>query len=63
MLKRSVGFLLGGFLVLGLISPSLAAETLKVGALFPYSGPMALLGNEQFNGAVIAADIVNTAML
>jgi branched-chain amino acid transport system substrate-binding protein len=59
MLKRLVVFLIWGFLVFVMISPSMAAETLKVGALFPYSGPMALLGNEQFNGAVIAADIVN----
>jgi len=36
-----------------------AAETAKIGALFPFSGPLALLGQESFNGATIAADIVN----
>jgi len=36
-----------------------AAETVKIGALFPFTGTLALLGNESFNGADIAADIVN----
>jgi branched-chain amino acid transport system substrate-binding protein len=44
---------------LGISSIGDAAETVKVGALFPFSGPLALLGNETFNGAIIAADMVN----
>jgi len=42
------------------ISPSaMAAETVRIGALFPFTGTLALLGNESFNGATIAADMVN----
>lgn len=36
-----------------------ADKTIRIGALFPFTGPMALLGNETFNGAIIAADMVN----
>jgi branched-chain amino acid transport system substrate-binding protein len=42
-----------------IISPVMAAETVRIGSLFPLSGPLALLGNESFNGAIIAADMVN----
>jgi branched-chain amino acid transport system substrate-binding protein len=42
------------------ISPAvIAAEKVRIGALFPFSGPLALLGQETFNGATVAADIVN----
>jgi branched-chain amino acid transport system substrate-binding protein len=40
-------------------SAALAAETIRIGALFPFTGPLALLGQESFNGAVIAEDMVN----
>ncbi len=56
-----------GFLALLLImalafsSAAMAADTVKMGALFPFSGPLALLGQESFNGAVIATDMVNDA--
>ncbi|MFA7437674.1 ABC transporter substrate-binding protein [Castellaniella sp.] len=38
---------------------SLAADTVKIGTLFPMSGPMALLGNEAFQAADIAREMVN----
>jgi branched-chain amino acid transport system substrate-binding protein len=42
------------------ISPAvIAAEKVRIGALFPFSGPLALLGQETFNGATVAADIIN----
>lgn len=61
MKKGVAGFLMA--LLLGVIlciSPAaLAAETVQIGALFPFSGPLALLGQETFNGATIASDMVN----
>lgn len=44
-----------------LFSPSLVrgAEELKIGILFPFSGPLALLGRDSFRGVEIATDIVN----
>jgi len=40
-------------------SSAMAAETIRIGALFPYTGPLALLGQETFNGAIIAEEMVN----
>ena len=45
--------------VMGLYSTVIAAETIRIGALFPFTGPMALLGQESFNGAIIAQEMVN----
>jgi branched-chain amino acid transport system substrate-binding protein len=61
MRKTTIGLLLVTLLVLPLyFSPAvIAAEKVKIGALFPFSGPLALLGQESFNGATIAADMVN----
>jgi branched-chain amino acid transport system substrate-binding protein len=61
MKKSTVGFLLASLLTLGMCisSPGMAAETIRIGALFPFTGPLALLGQESFNGAVIAQDMVN----
>jgi branched-chain amino acid transport system substrate-binding protein len=36
-----------------------AAADIKIGALFPYSGPMALLGEDMFRGAEIAREVTN----
>jgi len=60
-MKKSIGLFLASLLVsLLCISPAvIAAEKVKIGALFPFSGPLALLGQESFNGATIAADMVN----
>ena len=38
-----------------------AAEPLPLGALFPFSGPLSLLGDESFRGLDLAADERNTA--
>jgi branched-chain amino acid transport system substrate-binding protein len=61
MRKSTIGLLLASLLVLALCisTTTIAAEKVKIGALFPFSGPLALLGQETFNGAVIAADMVN----
>jgi len=61
MAKKMLGILPATVMVFMLcISPSaIAAETVRIGALFPFTGPLALLGNESFNGASIAADMVN----
>ena len=42
-----------------LIPRQAAAADIKIGALFPLSGPMALLGEEQFRGVEIAREMVN----
>ena len=48
--------------VLSLMTTPLAAqETWKIGALYPLTGNLALLGNENLNGAQIAVDVVNEA--
>lgn len=61
MKRGTIGFLVASLLALGaFVSPSvMAAETWRIGALFPFTGSLALLGNESFNGAVIAQDMVN----
>ena len=61
MKKSAIGFWLGSLLILGMFisSPVIAAETVRIGALFPFTGPLALLGQESFNGATIAQDMVN----
>ena len=61
MRKSIIVFFATSLLGFGLcLFPSAAAaEKVRIGALFPFSGPLALLGHETFNGATIAADIVN----
>ena len=61
MKKSIVGFWVGGLLILMLLisSPAIAAEPYRIGALYPFTGNLALLGNESFNGATIAEDMVN----
>jgi len=61
-MKKGINrFLVASILVLGMCisSPVIAVETIRIGALFPFTGPLALLGHESFNGATIAADMVN----
>ena len=36
-----------------------AAEDLKIGVMFPLSGPMALIGNEAYQAAQVARDMIN----
>lgn len=38
-----------------------AADTWRIGALYPLTGNLALLGNENLNGAQVAVDMVNEA--
>ena len=42
-------------------TPLWAQQTLKIGAINPYSGPMALYGNEVTRGYELAVDQVNAA--
>ena len=61
MRKSLAGFFIVSLFILGicLSSSAIAAETIKMGALFPFTGPIALLGQETFNGATIAQDMIN----
>jgi branched-chain amino acid transport system substrate-binding protein len=36
-----------------------APQTIKVGAVFPFSGPLALLGQDSFEGANVALEMIN----
>jgi branched-chain amino acid transport system substrate-binding protein len=49
----------GAAAVGSLVPRRAAAADIKIGALFPLSGPMALLGEEQFRGVEIAREMVN----
>jgi branched-chain amino acid transport system substrate-binding protein len=42
-----------------LCAPVYAQQTWKIGALYPLSGPLALLGTENLDGARIAVDMIN----
>jgi branched-chain amino acid transport system substrate-binding protein len=42
-----------------LLSPLHAQTVWKIGALYPVSGPLALLGTENLNGARIAVEMIN----
>ncbi len=46
-------------LVLCVSSGALAQDTIRIGALYPLSGPMALLGNHDMNGVELATAITN----
>ena len=58
MRKKILRFMAAAILIMGMFSVASAADY-RIGALFPFTGSLALLGNETFNGAVIAQDIVN----
>ncbi len=58
MKKGVIGFFAGALLIMGSLSSAWAADY-RIGALFPFTGNLALLGNESFNGATIAEDMVN----
>lgn len=59
MRKNIIGFLVMCLLVLSISPGVIAADRVRIGTLFPFSGPLALLGQETFKGATIAADMVN----
>lgn len=52
---------LGALLAIGATTmPSGAADsTIKIGAIFPFSGPLALLGQDTFDGANVALEMIN----
>jgi branched-chain amino acid transport system substrate-binding protein len=61
---QSIRKLSSALLLIGaaaLVQPAMAQPTIKVGALNPYSGPMALYGTEVTRGYEIAVDKVNAA--
>lgn len=58
MKKGVIGLFVGALLIMGSLSSAWAADY-RIGALFPFTGNLALLGNETFNGATIAEDMVN----
>lgn len=41
------------------LSSGAAQPTIKIGAIFPFSGPLALLGQDTFDGANVALDMIN----
>ena len=57
--------LLGGLAALAAMAGRAAAqpagETTRLGALFPFTGPLALLGDEHFRGLELAAEERNAA--
>ena len=58
--KKIAGFgLAAGLVLLG--HSAWAQQTLKIGALNPYSGPMALYGTEVTRGYELATDRINAA--
>lgn len=62
MFKKIVGLgLVAGALGLAMTPSAFAQATLKIGALNPYSGPLALYGTEVTRGYELAADKVNAA--
>lgn len=50
MTHTSLRLLLGGCLVLGIASPSLAAEELRIGLIAPVTGPFAQVGKDMADG-------------
>jgi len=61
MRNQRMGLLMALLFALGMcsFSPASAAEPYRIGALYPFTGNLALLGNESFNGSTIAEDMVN----
>lgn len=49
------------FLLLGTLTPAeaLAQDTLRIGTLFPLTGPVALSGNWCYDGVLIASEVIN----
>ena len=52
-------FIFAAFALAGSIFAAESQETWRIGALYPLTGSLALLGNENINGARIAVDILN----
>lgn len=59
-MSRTSTFAYAGLLALPLLAaPALAQESWKIGALYPLTGSLAVLGNENLQGAQIAVDVAN----
>jgi branched-chain amino acid transport system substrate-binding protein len=52
-------FALGVFLTFGLLSPSIAQEEIRIGAIYPLTGAAASTGLELKNALELAADLIN----
>ena len=61
-LKKGFGlFVAGAATVMGLVSAANAAEQIKMGALYPFSGALAQLGDESYRGLELAVEERNAA--
>ncbi len=56
---RTAGAAVGGAALSQALPRRAAAADMKIGALFPLSGPMALLGEDMFRGAEVARKMIN----
>ena len=56
---RTTATVVGGLGVSQALPRRAWGADVKIGALFPYSGPMALLGEESFRGAEMAREMIN----
>ena len=50
MTQASLPLLLGGCIALGIVSPSIAAEELRIGMIVPVTGPFAQVGKDMADG-------------
>jgi branched-chain amino acid transport system substrate-binding protein len=55
-----IGFIAAGLLTLGLASPAPAQEVIKIGAIYPLTGPVGQAGINNKNAIELAMDVVNT---
>ncbi len=61
-LKKHLGlFVAGAATVMGLVSAAQASDQIKVGALYPFSGALAQLGDESYRGLELAVEERNAA--
>ncbi|MCB2192331.1 MAG: ABC transporter substrate-binding protein [Deltaproteobacteria bacterium] len=59
--KKGWGFALILAVCLAMAAPVMAADTLKIGVMYPMSGPLAYTGQQCLRGAEIARDLINEA--
>ena len=60
-MRRSGTFILAAACLAATLTAARAQDPIRIGALYPLSGALALLGTENLDGARIAAEIVNDA--
>ncbi len=60
-MRRVLVFVLSIGLILGLTIAAVGAETIKIGAIFPLTGPLAPYGVDIINGLNFAVDQINAA--